>query len=202
MMILDILTEISKGLVENAGAIATLAGVLIAWCALRTWKHEYTFKRDSELLEEALLLFYQAEHAIAYLRNGLIFTNDLHDFQFPEELEEGYSKEKYKYTHTIRKRFDEKQEVFAKLYAMELRFRARFGNESITPFARMKEKVKELLLAAERYSLRGLKKEENADIQRTIWKPYRETSEGGDTFGEAVSKIVREFDSLCRKKMQ
>lgn len=198
---MDLLTAISE-ILRALVAIATLAGVVVAFYALKTWRREYTFKRNSELLEEALVLFYQAEHAIAYFRNGFIFTNELADFEFPPDLAEGYSKEQYKYTYTIQRRFNEKQDVFDKLYAMELRFRARFGNESITAFACMKERVKELLLAAGQYSLKGMKKEEILEIERTIWKDYSRASKEGDTFGDAISKVVQEFESLCRKKMQ
>jgi hypothetical protein len=154
------------------------------------------------LLEEALVLFYQAEHAIAYLRNGFIFSSDLHNFEFPSELAGGYSEEKYKYTHTIRKRFDEKQYIFDKLYAIKFRFRARFGNESIMAFSSMKERVKELLLAADEYSLTGLGKEENAKIQKNIWKDYNKSCKDGDVFGNTVSNIVEDFDRLCRKKIR
>lgn len=200
-MSLGILIAVVKYIVENAGAIATLAGVAIAYSGLRMWKREYTFKRNSELIEDAKVLFYQAEHAITYLRNGFILSHELQDFEFPPELEDGYSKELYKYTHTIRKRFDEKQHIFDKLDAIEPRFRARFGNESITPFDSMKEKVKELLLAASGYSMKGLNKEEFSKIRRIIWKDYNIQFADGDVFGNAISKIVEDFDKLCRDKM-
>ena len=202
MMSLDVLIAIGKHIIENAGAIATLVGVAIALYGLRRWKIEYEFKRNSELLEEALVFFYQAEHAIAYIRNGFIFSNELKDFEFPSELEDNYSKEKYKYTYTIQKRFDEKQYIFNKLYAIELRFRARFGKESITAFSSMKEKVKELLLAADRYSIKDLKKEEIIEIQKNIWKDYYSNSKEGNTFSKAISKIVEDFDKLCRDKIK
>ncbi len=201
-MSLDVLMAIGKYIIENAGAIAALVGVVIAFYGLETWKREYRFKRNSELLEEALVLFYQAEHAIAYLRNIFIVSNELQDFEFPSELEDGYSKEKYKYTYTIRRRFDEKQSIFNKLYAIELRFRARFGIESITAFNSMRDKVKELLITASRYSIKGLDKEEIVEIQKIIWKDYNIQFKDGDTFGDAINKIVEDFDKLCRSKIK
>jgi len=201
-MILNVLMAIVKHVIENAGAIATLAGVAIAFYGLESWKREYRFKRNSELLEEALVLFYQAEHAIAHLRNGFILSSELQNFEFPPELEDGYSKEKYKYTHTIQKRFDEKQHIFDKLYAIELRFRARFGEGSITTFNSMKEKVKELLLAANMYSIKNLSKEKISEIQKIIWKDYNKLSKEGDVFGDAIDKIVEDFDKLCRQKLR
>jgi len=202
VMILGGLITLGKYIIGNAGAIATLVGAIVALYALKTWKREYTFKRNSELLEEAKVLFYQAEHAIAYLRNGFIFTNELQGFEFPSELEGGYSKERYRYTFTIQQRFDEKQHIFDKLYAIELRVRARFGNESISAFGRMKEKVKQLLLAAHEYSIQELTDERIAEIQKTIWKDCNRLSKEGDTFGDAIGKIVQEFDSLCTEKVQ
>lgn len=199
--ILDILMATGTYVIDNAGAIATLAGVAMALYGLNRWKREYRFKRNSELLEEALVLFYQAEHAIGYLRNGFIFSSDLNDFEFPSELEDGYSKEKYKSTYTIQKRFDEKQHIFNKLYAIELRVRARFGDESIEAFSLIRTKVKELLLAAREYSIKGLEKEKISEIQKTIWKDYQSSGEG-DSFGKKIRKIVEDFDALCRNKMQ
>lgn len=191
-----------RHILENAGGFLNLVAVIIALLALNTWKREYKFKRDSELLEEALILFYQAEHAIVYLRDGFIFSDELQDFEFPPELEDDYSKEKYKYTHTIRKRFDEKQHIFDKLYAIEFRFRARFGYESIAEFSSMKKSVKELLLAANQYSIKGLSKEEITKTQEIIWKDYHKSSKEGDVFGNSVNNIVKDFDELCRKKLQ
>ena len=201
VIIRDILMATGAYIIDNAGAIATLAGVAMALYGLNHWKREYRFKRNSELLEEALVLFYQAEHAIDYLRNGVIFSDDLNDFKFPSELEDGYSKEKYKYTYTIQKRFDEKQHIFNKLYAIELRVRARFGDELIDAFSLIRTKVKELLLAARQYSIKGLQIKERSDIQKIIWKGYKET--GGEvSFENKIRKIVEDFDKLCRDKMQ
>jgi hypothetical protein len=193
---LDVLITTGKYIIENAGAIATLAGVFIAYSGLNTWKREYIFRRNSELIEEAKVLFYQAERAMAYFRNGFILKQEL-QFEFPPELEDGYSKELYKYTYAIQKRFDEKQNIFEKLDAIELRFRARFGSNSVKPFISMKEKVKELLLAAGRYSIEGLKKEDMNAIKKIIWKDYKE----GDIFGDAISRIVEDFDKLCSDKI-
>jgi hypothetical protein len=202
MMILDVLITIGQHVIENAGAIATLAGVAIAFYGLETWKREYRFKRNSELLEEAQILFYQTEHAIAYLRNAFILIDELKDFEFPSELEDVYSKEKYKYTYTIRKRFDEKQYIFNNLYAIELRFRARFGKDSITAFISMKKKVTELLRAADKYSIKGLEKDELTKTQKIIWKDYYIRSKEGDIFGEAINKIVENFEKLCGDKIK
>jgi len=201
VIILDIFIAAGAYIIDNAGAIATLTGVAMALYGLNHWKREYRFKRNSELLEEALVLFYQAEHAIGYLRNGFILSNELKDFEFPTELEEGYSKEKYKYTYSILKRFDEKQHIFDKLYAIELRVRARFGDELIEAFNLIRTKIKELLLAAREYSIKGLKREKISKIQKTIWKDYRKSGED-DSFGNDINKIVEDFDKLCRDKMQ
>ena len=202
IMRLDILIAIVKYVIENGVAIASLAGVAIAVYEVESWKREYTFKRNSELLEDAKVLFYEAENAISFLRCGYILDSDLHDFKFPPEMDEGYVKEKYKYTYTIQKHFDEKLHIFNKLYAIELRFRARFGENSIMAFSAMREKVKELLLAANRYSIKGLNKDENIAIQKIIWKGYNLALKEGDTFGEAISKIIEDFDKLCRDKIK
>jgi hypothetical protein len=195
-------SEDLKITLEVINTLAIVIASIVAICSISAWKREYRFKRNSELLEEAKVLFYEAEHAIAYLRNGFIFTEELKDFEFPWELEDGYSKEKYKYTYTIQKRFDEKLHIFNKLYAIALRFRARFGEDSITAFSTMKEKEKELLLAANKYSIKGLDKEEIKTLQKIIWKDYNKLSEEGDTFGDAISKIVEDFDKLCIDKIK
>ncbi len=188
-----------KLILEIISTFAIVAASITAIYGINAWKREYRFKRNSELLEEALVLFYQAEHAIAYLRNSFIFSNDLQDFEFPSELEGEYSKEKYKYTHTIRNRFGEKQDVFSKLYSIELRFRARFGTEPTKAFNDMRGKVKELLFAADRYSMKGLSKDEIIEVQKIIWGGFYKKSKEGDVFGNEVSKIVGGFDKMCRK---
>jgi hypothetical protein len=187
-------------IITNAGGFAALAGVALACYGLRTWKREYLFKRNSELLEDALLLFYQADHAIAFMRNGFTFAKELEDFEFPSDRAEVYSKELYKTTFVIRKRFDEKQEIFDKLYAIELRFRARFRREPTAEFGSMKEIVRDLLLAADAYAQDGLNKDIRQEVQRVIWKPY----DPKDAFGCRVAKVISDFetrfDSLMRRR--
>lgn len=195
----ELISDIGRYFIDNAVAFAALFGVGFAFYTVQDWKREYRFKRNAELLEEALVLFYQAEHSIAYLRNGFIFSNDLTDID-STELDENYSKERYKYTHTILKRFNEKQHIFDKLYAIELRFRARFGNETTAVFTSMKEKVKELMLAADRYSIKGLQKDQISEIKKVIWKDCHLQNET-DTYGESISKIIGEFEKLCRNKL-
>ena len=203
-VVLHGLAETGQHIITNAGAFASLAGgiaavvgTLLAWRGVNTWKREYLFKINSELLEEALVLFYQAEHAIAYLRNGFIFTKELDNFEFPQNMEDGYSKDMYKYTFTIHKRFDEKQEIFDKLYAIELRFRARFRREPTDEFASMKELAKLLLLAASQYALKDLDKDRIQELKRVIWQPY----DPKDAFGCRVTKVISAFETRCDKLM-
>jgi hypothetical protein len=200
--ILDVLMAIGKYIIENVGAIATLAGVAIAFYGLKSWKREYRFKRDSELLEEAMILFYQAEHAIADFRNGYILVAELKDFEFSPKLEEIYFENNYKYTYTFKKRFDEKQDIFNRLEAIELRFRARFGEESITAFSAMKKKVCELSDAFNMYSQIRKDKDRIAEIEKIIFKDYNKLLEEGDVFGDAVNKIVKDFEIFCRRRLE
>jgi hypothetical protein len=201
-LIWDGLPTIGQYVVTNAGGIAALVGVGLALYALGSWKREYRFKRDAELLEEALVLFFQAEHAIAYLRNGMIFTHELANLELPSELKEGHCESRYKYTYVIRTRFDEKQEVFNKLYAIELRFRARFRDESTAEFAAMKERVKELLLGASEYSQSGLQRDRLASLERLIWKDWAARDPSKDAFGNQIATTVHAFERRCRERMR
>ena len=195
------LMAIGQYIVTNAGGIAALVGVALALYGVRRWKREYRFKRDAELLEDALVLFFQAEHAIAYLRNGIIFKHELVNFEFPSEMKDSLCEHRYQYTYVIGKRFDERQEVFNKLYAIELRFRARFGDDSTAEFAAMKELVTKLLFGARQYSRSALQKDKLATLECLIWKDWRSQDANGDSFGNDVANTVRAFESRCKKRM-
>lgn len=199
---LSFLADAINFIFENAGAIATLAGVAMALYGLNRWKREYCFKHNSELLEEALVLFYEAEIAIDYMRNGFVFANELEDFVFLPELEENYILHRYKNTHVMQKRFEEKQDIFNKLKSIKLRVRARFGEEMIASFDSITTKVKELLISGDQYSVKGITREVLADIEKIIWKERSRLSEEGDTFGNAIIEIVQNFEKLCRDKMR
>ena len=67
-IILDILIATGAYIIDNAAAIATLAGVAMALYGLNHWKREYRFKRNSELLEEA---FVKAKDTASGFENGL-----------------------------------------------------------------------------------------------------------------------------------
>ncbi len=200
-LILDGLKVTGQYIVTHAGGIVTMVAAALALYGANRWQREYRFKRNTELLEEALVLFYQAEHAIAYLRNGFIFKDELVNFEFPLEFEDDYCKPRYKYTYVIQKRFDERQEVFNKLYAIEFRVRARFGDKSTAEFASMKKLVHKLLFEARQYSEKELANDRVAKLQHVIWKDWAAHSADGDRFGADVTKTVSDFDTRCRKIM-
>lgn len=56
--------------------IATVSGIYIAFNGLWSWKREHTGKRDIELCQEVIEMFYEAEHRISGLRSPILYSGE------------------------------------------------------------------------------------------------------------------------------
>jgi len=129
--------------------VAVVIASLVAIWGVNAWRREYTGKRNIDLAEEVLALFYQARDAIRGIRSpfghsGEGFTREASEDETPEEKRTRDS------AYVPFERYERHQEMFGRLGALRYRFAARFGKEYRRPFDDIERVINQILLNANR----------------------------------------------------
>jgi len=127
--------------------ISLLIGIWVAIYGIDSWRREHKGKRQIELAEETLALFYEARDVIAYIRSIFSYSSETEDIARGEnETDERY--EARKRASIVFKRYNANQELFNKIHAMRYRFMAQIGKEKAEPFDELRKIVNEILVSA------------------------------------------------------
>ncbi len=111
--------EILIGLKE----LALLVGICVAIYGIDSWRREHTGKRQIELAEETLSLFYEAKDAISHIRHPASYVSET------DEVVKGENETKKEYdarksASVVFVRYNSYQELFSKIHSMRYRFMA------------------------------------------------------------------------------
>jgi len=125
--------------------------ILIAtWVAIlgvNSWRKEHRGRREIELAEETLALFYEAADAISHIRSPLSDSSETADLtQRDNESDDDFVARKE--ASIVFKRYSEHQELFNRLHSMRYRFMAQIGKKQAAPFESLREIVVEVKTSA------------------------------------------------------
>jgi len=138
--VMDVTTNILESISIIIAAWAVIIGV-------NAWRREYVGKRRLELAEEVLELFYEARDVISYIRNPFSVSGEGSTRNSaPNESPEG--KQINDNAYVVFERYNKRQDLFNKLYAMRYRYMARFGKDAAKPFDDLRKIVNEIFLSA------------------------------------------------------
>lgn len=142
-MVID-LTNILTNIIESISVIVAAVSVIVG---VNAWRREYVGKRNLELAEEVLALFYEARDVISYIRNPFSYVGEgsTRKSDPSESLED---KQFFDRAYIVFERYNKRQELFNKIYSMRYRYSARFGQEAAEPFEELDKIMKEILDAA------------------------------------------------------
>jgi hypothetical protein len=124
--------------------------LFVAWAAiygLDAWRREHIGKRQLELSEETLALFYEAKDAIHHIRHPASFSSET-DVVVKTDHESQAQFDARRNASVVFKRYNEHQELFNKLHAMRYRFMAQIGVEEAQPFEELRKITNEITGAA------------------------------------------------------
>lgn len=183
--------------------IAVIAASLSALYSLGAWRHEFRGKRDIELAEDTLTLFYKAERAIKAIRFPIY---DLAQGRSREPIknETPEQKEARDRAYVVFKKIKDHGDIFDQLYALRFRFMARFGKDKAKPFDDLRAIVSEIWVAAQQlaelwerqFQGRNLSNEDQKlikEFQGVIWY-----SGSRDQMMPQMHKIVQSVEEICR----
>ena len=208
------LVTTNPGLVNSAADIissviyagATIFAACVAIYGVNSWKREFRGKRQIELAEDVLGVFYEAKDAISAIRSPFSYGGE-GSTRKPVEGEPEQEKKVRNTAYTVWERYDKHQGVFNKLHSMRYRFMAQIGKEEAEPFEQMRKIVNRILTAAG--SLSGLwvergrlpyKSEENKELSKEVrrleaifwWQGSK------DDIDKEVAEIIARIEETCK----
>jgi hypothetical protein len=115
---------------------------------INAWRREYLGKKELELAEEVLALFYEARDAIRFIRNPFSYGGE-GGTRKPNPNETIEEKRIYDNAYVVYERYNKRQELFSKISSMRYRYMAQFGKEAAKPFDELNKIVNEIFIAAQ-----------------------------------------------------
>jgi hypothetical protein len=167
--------------------------------ALTSWRREIKGKREYEVAEETLCLFYEAADKIRDIRCPYISSEEVKD-----------DNENPFYAEVIFVRLRNHNAFFNKFNIVKNRFIANFGSENKGPFDDLVNIIADIRIAANGIcSLWQANKNEpkNSALHKKYgealekYLPVIQAGENPDPINERVEKMISKAEYICRPKM-
>lgn len=127
--------------------ISILIGIWVAIYGIDSWRREHRGKRQIELAEDTLALFYEAYDAISYIRNPINYESETKDIEkLDNESDAEYAARKL--ASVVFVRYKEFNELFNKIHSLRYRFMAQVGVKDAEPFQQLHAITKEIFVSA------------------------------------------------------
>jgi hypothetical protein len=191
-------------IVELISNIGVIAASIVAIVGVSAWKREFKGKRDMELAEDVLCLFYRAQSAITSIRYPVGYLEE-GQIRKPDANETAEVKQARDRAYGVFKRIQDHGEVFAQLHTLRFRFMVRFGRDSAKSFDEMKRIVSEIWVSAQSLAQlwadqlrRGENTSQGTEEQTkkheaVIWSMGDE-----DQIEPRVTGIIEQMEAVCR----
>jgi hypothetical protein len=186
---------------------ATVFAACVAIYGINAWRREFKGKRDIELAEEVLELFYKARDAIRAIRSPLGYSHE--GKKVVERLKaEGREGDIDLQMATVLERYEAREETFQKLQMLQYRFMARFGKDKTKPFDDLRECVNSIFLAARMLSIlsKSIREEMDSEIKKSQYDKIDQLHADlywGDDEKERITPkveaVVKAMEEICQK---
>jgi hypothetical protein len=191
-------------IVELIGNIGIIVASGAAIWGVSAWRREFKGKRDMELAEDVLCLFYRAERAIQAVRCPGSYLSEQQG-RAPEQRETPEQEQARNQAHVVFKRIQDHAQVFDQLYALRFRFVARFGRGAAKPFDEMKGIIDDIWVAAGCLAVlwaerlrRGENTSQGTEEQITNNESVIWSKGADDQIAPRVTNIIEEIEGVCR----
>lgn len=192
---------------ELISNISVVIASCVAIYGINAWRKEFRGKRQIELAENVLALFYEARDVIIAMRSPLAFGGE-GSTRKPQENETPEVKKARDDAYVLLERYQKRQELFSKIYSMRYRFMVQVGREAAKPFEDLRGIVNELFGAARRLahlwttdcsSLQSEKQQEQFfERQQKYELIFWESDDEHDPINPRLDKVVSDMECICR----
>jgi hypothetical protein len=191
-----------RAMLEFAQSVATLAatatGVYVAISGLNAWKRETIGRRDLDLCQKVIELFYEAERNVSMLRSPFAHPSiEAKDRPKPDGESESESSLRDIAWVPIA-RWQSQGEFWAEFFSYRFRMRALFGERASEAFDIVDETLREFRAAAStRYgAIRGDRYDLETDLHRELDQAVWERSRS-DPLAAKMAKAIAAMETVC-----
>lgn len=188
--------------------IAVILASIIAIYGINSWRRETKWKKKYELVEDTLVLFYEADEKLKILRNPGSWGNEGNTRNKREnETEEETARLNQEYV--LYERWEREKDTFIKLQTIKFRFIAVFGKQFIFPFDEVRVIINEIFVANNRllrYSKdHGIKNFSDDELKRQVEKMHEAEAKIWDSFEETdqirirIKAAIEQIENLYNK---
>lgn len=193
-------------ILEALSYLAIIIASITAIFGINSWRREFKGKRQIELAEDVLALFYEAVDAIHIIRSPFGYKGE-GSSRKTEENETAKQKIAREQVGVIQERYQKQKEPFNKLHSMRYRFMAQFGNEAAKPFDDIRNIIHEIFSAAnslawiwehgETYFGQSSQLEERIKETRKYEKIIWDRISKDDPINPRLDQIIKDIDDIC-----
>ena len=195
-----------KDFLDVLGSIAVIIASGAAIWGIDSWRKELKGKKEHDLAEEVLALFYQAKDNIATIRSPFGSTGE-GKTRKSSKKESEEQKQALDNAYVVYERYERYREAFNRIHATRYRFMALFGKDKVKPFVELSNIVQEIFMAANmlgtyfwKLNARGYgdsKKEEKfiADMREqeaVFWAMGDD-----DKIAPRVEEVIKDIEKIC-----
>lgn len=180
---------------------------LTAIYAIDSWRREYRGKKQIDLAEEVLALFYEAKDAIYHIRNPFAYPGE-GSSRKKSEQESKEESEAFDRAYVVFERYNKHQSLFNKLYSIKYRFMAQFGADRAKPFDDIKKLTTEIFSAANVLSdywatdfnpyISQQRKQSHFESKKKFEAIFWTGLQEPDPINPRLDKIISDIEQVCR----
>ncbi|MFZ5907305.1 MAG: hypothetical protein ACOYVJ_07830 [Nitrospirota bacterium] len=185
--------------------ISLIIGIWVAIYGIDSWRREHAGKRQIELAEETLGLFYEARDAISYIRFPATIENVPSDIELRDKETENEFKARID-ANVVFCRYNEYRELFNKIHSMRYRFMAQIAEGNTKQFEDLRSIINEIFISAKMLAKLWPRNYFKNEIQ---WQNYRkhvekhesifwDSMKEDDPINKKVEKAIEEMENICK----
>ncbi len=191
--------------IELLKQLSILIGVWVAIYGIDSWRREHTGKRQIELAEDTLALFYEAIDAIKHIRQPFSFYDETESITRAEgESDASWTARKNASVALVR--YNNHHELFSKLHAIRYRFMAQIGKGNAKPFDDIRSVENEIIISARMLARLWAKEHFRTDEQFESHQKLIEKNEAifweglkeEDPINPRLDTIINDIEKTCK----
>lgn len=188
-------------------SISAIAVAIVAWRGLNTWRKELKWKKEYEIAERVLSLFYEARDDLRFIRNRYL-RNGEGESRKQEKGETEEEKELLDRAYVVFERYERCKKTFDELHSLRYRFEATFGKETIVPFVELNGIVNKIFWAGSTLMQKArmeYKERDTAQLKTEFQRVNSILHGKKDNTNEISAKlenIINRIEDICKPIIQ
>ncbi|MFA5339395.1 MAG: hypothetical protein WC317_04490 [Candidatus Omnitrophota bacterium] len=178
---------------------------VIAIYNIDSWRREHKGKRNIELAEETLALFYEARDVIKYIRSPMGLESETNSITKRDDESETRF-EARKQASVVFVRYDQNRALFNKIHSYRYRFMAQVGKDKAKPFEDLNSIISEIFTAArmlailwaQNYTTNDALREKNIQETEKYSAIFYDSKIDPDPINTKLDKIIEYIEETCK----